>query len=155
MSKPAFILPTVEKGLPVPPAKRPRKQRVNPPSPWIAFLMGLEVGDSFRVPTFCTANIHGVAKRLGLTIVIKRDGKMYDPNDWRPRFKAAPELYSASRVWIETRPEPLIGPQERLIAEVAERIACKMTPERLSLPYEELVAWAIAEAKDRPADKTP
>lgn len=103
MSKPPFILPPVEKGVPLPPAKRPRKQRVNPPSPWQAFLSSLEVGDSFRVPTFCAANIHVIAKKLGIGVIIKRDGTMNDPNDhWWIKHGRIRE-FGASRVWIETK----------------------------------------------------
>lgn len=98
-----FILPPVDKGIPIPPAKIPRKKRVNPPSPWVAYLLSLQVGDSFKVPTYSTANIHNIAKKLGIGIVIKREGKMVDRNDYFFQKYGEERQFGASRVYITSQ----------------------------------------------------
>lgn len=95
-------MPPIEKGIPMPPLKE-RQKRQPRESKWLKHLDAMVVGDSFRLPTFKVAAVYAQAKELGMKIIVKRDGKMYDPDDWRPRLGSAPCLYSASRVWIHSR----------------------------------------------------
>lgn len=59
------FIPKIDKGVPPPKERPPRKRAEKKPSRWFEFLRGLEDGDSFLIPCFMASNIRTVAKRLG------------------------------------------------------------------------------------------
>lgn len=63
-------LPAVEKGIPIPPPEPPRKkrkQRYNPPTPWIAFLKQLQDRDSFKTYFSSHCTVKKYLRELGIS----------------------------------------------------------------------------------------
>jgi hypothetical protein len=71
-----FELPDIEKGIRFPAREPARKPRPRPPrpSPWIAFLQSLEVGDCFEIEEYRRAALENHAKKLGIELVSRPDG---------------------------------------------------------------------------------
>ncbi len=58
-------IPAVDKGIPPPEPRPPRKKAEKKGSRWPAFLNTLDDGDSFLVPCHMSSNVRMIARRLG------------------------------------------------------------------------------------------
>lgn len=89
-------LPTIEKGVPIPDIKmRDGRHMRRQPSKWRAFMLKLEIGDSFVVEWPECSSVRAMAKSLGVEVVwlqLKERGPHNRPQEryWRVRRSKKP-----------------------------------------------------------------
>lgn len=90
------ILPTVEKGVPIPDIKlRDGRHKRREPSKWREFLTSLEVGDSFVAEWPECSSVRAMAKNVGVHLVwVQLPGR--GPNN-RPQER----YWRVTEAWLE------------------------------------------------------
>lgn len=88
-----WVPPVVEKGVPLPPPKKPRPPREPDENPWVIFLLGLQKGDSFCTDYWDGNNVRTYLKKLNIDFEVRSMGNHPSAQYWRFWIVEHPPAY--------------------------------------------------------------